>query len=229
MNLNRIFIDSAPVSADLDFGINQNVVLRKIDISPRTYDGTIVKRNTFLTFTQVDPETRKGIKEHEYSFFNLNHESDYVVDNYKSKIDKLASIAECLGIDEVDFEEKLDSELDAEGIPMDVNLGDACKTPKGAEQVDRAITNAFYSLVKNKVGLDGPLLRLKTTSDKRGYLELPNFNSFIELMTQVPTELGITGREIQIKRDSQTTKTASADPLKASVNRSSVANVASLL
>ena len=211
MSVLRDFINSAPIKVDLDFGVNTNVVLRNVSIEPRMYQGTQIRRNTFMTFTQVNPITRKAIKEHEYSFFNLNHESEYVNQNMYGKLTKLVSIIEALGLDTVAAEVIFEKSLLTHGVS---EVEKHVKTLKGAKLIDEALSTAFNSVIKETVGLDGPLVHFKTTVDKKGYLELPLYNDFIQPVVEgEKIKLKLVMKEIRAKEEAEKTKTAGADKL----------------
>ena len=210
----RDFINDAPIKVDLDFGVNSNVVLRSISIEPRMHQGTEIRRNTFMTFTSVNPVTRKAIKEHEYSFFNLNHDSEFVVKNLDNKITKLLLIAGALGVSSETLDASWETALLKFGIGEEDDLDKMVLTLKGAAAIDRALSEGFYNIIKNLVGLKGPLVHFKTTVDKKGYLEIPLFGNFIEtIVDDTPTKLKVVIKEWQAKKAAMETKTAGADKL----------------
>lgn len=213
-NVYRQFIDSAPIKVDLDFGVNNNVVLRSVSIEPRMHQGTLIKRNTFMTFTQVNPVTRKALKEHEYSFFNLNNDSDWVEDNLNAKITKLVSICTSLGLDADLFATQVNIALNKHGVSEKDDLSELVQTVRGAANVDNGLSEGFYNTIKDSVGLDGELVHFKTTIDKRGYLEIPMYNSFIENVSENPdSTLVVTVKEITMKNKALETKSVGADKL----------------
>lgn len=212
----RQFIEAAPIKVDLDFGINENIVLRSLSIEPRLHQGTLVKRNTFMTFTQVDPVTRKAVKEHEYSFFNLNHESEYVVQNMNTKLTKLVSIVKALGLDPKQAEEVVEKAFIAQGVTSDIDS--LVLTLKGAAMIDAALSQGFYEVLKDSLGLSGPLMTFKTTVDRKGYLEIPLYGEFIEAaVSGIPTKLKVVVKEYEAKAKAMQTKTVGADKLSKSV------------
>jgi hypothetical protein len=213
MNLVREFVNAAPVKVDLEFGINSDVVLRAVSIEPRMHQGTLIKRNTFMTFTQVNPVTRKAIKEHEYSFFNLNHDSQYVNQNMLTKLTKLVSIVKALGLDVDKAESVFEAHLVASGVADD--LEGQVLTLKGASLIDQALSTAFYEVVKGHIGLDTcPLVHFKTTVDRKGYLEIPLYGEFIQSAEDgKKTTLSVSLKEFKARDEAIKTKTAGADKL----------------
>lgn len=212
MSIVRKFVNAAPIKVDLEFGINSNVVLRAVSIDPRMHQGTQIKRNTFMTFTQVNPITRKAIKEHEYSFFNLNHDSEYVNQNMLTKLTKMVSIIKALGLDPIAAELVFEKSLMKHGVSED--LENQVLTLKGAALIDQALSRAFYEVIQDHVGLDGNLVHFKTTVDKKGYLEIPLYNDFIQpVVDGENTTLKVVMKEYKAKEEAMKTKTAGADKL----------------
>lgn len=212
MELVRKFVNEAPIKVNLEFGVNSDIVLRAVSIEPRMHQGTQIRRNTFMTFTQVNPVTRKAMKEHEYSFFNLNHESEYVNQNMIGKLTKLVSIVKALGLDPEAAELIFEKSLLQHGVGED--LEKHVLTLKGAALIDQALSAAFYDVVKGHIGLDGPLVHFKTTVDKKGYLEIPLYNEFIEPIVEgQKTKLQTTMKEYRSMEEAMKVKTAGADKL----------------
>lgn len=207
------FINNCPTKVDLDFGVNACIVLRSVDISKRMHAGNEIRRNTYMTFSQVNPVTRKTIKEHEYSFFNLTHDSPYVSQNMEGKLTKLVSILMAMGFDGASSEATMEEYLEKYGVTV-ATMDDLVKTVKGAANIDAALSEGFYNIVKEKVGVEGPLLNFKTTIDKKGYLEIPLYGAFVEphVLGEDPT-LKVTVKEVTAKREAEETKIAGADKL----------------
>lgn len=213
MEILEQYLKACPVKVELDFGVNQHVVLRSLDISKRMHQGTEIRRNTYMTFTQVNPVTRKPIKEHEYSFFNLTHDSPYVAQNMAGKLTKLVSIISSMGLDPELAENTMTSYLTKYSIDVE-NMDDLVKTVRGAADIDKALSEGFNEVVEPFVGLDGPLLNFKTTIDKKGYLEIPLYGDFVEPYVEgEKSDLRVTVKEIKAKKDAEETKVAGADKL----------------
>lgn len=203
VNVLRALLSSISHKNNLSFGINENCRLIKIDNTERKRDGEIVKKNTFLTFGQFND---KGdiIAQTEFSFFNLDPTSEYTFENLVTQLSQLMKVAtivtgETAVIDPVaDFKDEKELEK-------------ALKDSKGCKKIQSQMYEEFEELVKDFVGNESPLLRLKVITDKTGkYLQLPKDVHFCELMSD-PATLKITPFELKQKEKALQPQTATAD------------------
>lgn len=177
MNLYKELIESAPVKARLQFGINENVVVEAIDLSVRKRSGMPIKANTFITLTKVDPETRKPIETLEGSFWNLDPtKPDFVEDNFTDQLTTLSSLIDAVGGDSGEFAGEVIAATELEDIDEVFALS---KDKKGAVVLMDAMKAAFGKQMDGKLGKNGTLLKCKIVSNKKGFLEFPTEEGWI--------------------------------------------------
>lgn len=165
MNLFQKLLNDKPLRTPLDFGINENVRLVKIDNSVRKRDGEIIKKNTFLTFTQYNSKD-EAIASSEFSYFNLDPESEYTLDNFITQIAQLNNLAGLLN-DEAEIN-PVDDYEDEDELMEDLG------SKKGCKKLSDATWEQFEAAIADKVGPESPLIRIKVVTDKKGkYLQLP--------------------------------------------------------
>ena len=213
--LYRDIIASAPVSTRLQFGHNFNVIVSAIDTTVRLEKGLPKKNNTYVTFQAIDPETKKVKAQSELSFWNLDHEQDLVYTHMLGQMTALASILEAVGISSADYETAV---FTAIGVTdPETELVGLIKTKAGAASVQDALQNSFATLMAPVLGENCPLLACKLTTNKKGFIEFPNYMGWIVPMTDkdnLPevTPLDIKRHEEALKAD-KTTKKAAPDQL----------------
>jgi hypothetical protein len=190
MSLLRKILAIKQVRTPLEFGINENVRLVAIDNEVRKWEGEIIKRNTFLTFAKFDAKDIK-IASSEFSYFNLDHTSDFVLDNLVSQLGHLNALVGILNpgieIDPTTSYEDLD-EVKA-----------ALRTKKGCEHFMTVMWEQFLEAVTDKIGNESPLLRMKVVTDSKGrWVQLPRESHFVEAVDSDCT-LSITPYELKIR------------------------------
>ena len=195
MSLLRKLLSVKPVRAQLEFGINENVRLVNIDNEVRKYEGDVIEKNTFLTFAKFNDNNEK-IAATEFSYFNLDHTSDFVFDNLINQIGHLNKICSLLGA-----ENGVDPTGDYEDLD---ELKDALRTKKGCEKFMSDMWEQFSENVGDLVGIDSPLLRIKVINDTKSgkYLTLPKDDHFLELAEKSCT-LQVTPFEMKIHAKGQ--------------------------
>ena len=206
MSLLRKILAAKPVKTPLEFGINKNVRLVKIDNEERKRDGEPVPVHCFLTFAQFNSKG-EVIAQSEFNYFNLNHEYDNTLGNLGTEVSQLQSIADVLNPGTV-----IDPTEDYED--EDELMADL-KSKKGCKKLQTAVWKAFNKAVGKKVGMESPMLSLKVVTDyKTGkYLNLPGDATIVELADTEASEsvLRITPNEIK-NRDKALVATTSATP-----------------
>jgi hypothetical protein len=205
MNLFKELVISAPVSARLQFGFNENVIISAIDTNVREQKGLPIKANTFITLTQVDPVTRKTVAQNEFNYWNLDPTTDFVVSNFMEQFTSLASILDALGKDMSEFEMTVLLAIGADKEDIDVIV----KTKDGAKLAQNTLQNTFYAMAKDSIGANCPLLKCKLVVNKKGWLELPKVMGCILPMTSDQALPEITAQEKRVRADALS---ASATP-----------------
>jgi hypothetical protein len=196
MNLFKELVISAPVSARLQFGYNENVIVSAIDTEVRKIKGLPVKANTFITLSQVDPETRKVIAQTEFNFFNLDPTSDFVFSNFGEQWTALGTLLDAMGGKIEDYEAAI---LKALG---NNELETYIKTKDGAKVMQDALQDEFYNCAKNLIGDACPLLKCKLVVNKKGYLEIFKFAGWVLPMTSTEKLPDITPHELKVRAES---------------------------
>jgi len=168
MNIFKEFVLAVPVKTQLDFGHNHNVVIESVDINPRKRNGITIKSNTFIRITKVDPETRKVQGSTEFNFFDLDPTKDFVYSNFISEFTCLVGIIAALKGDEEEFQNEVLAVLKGDN---EKEMTSFLKKGTNAKAVQDVLASAFYAQVKDKLGLQGDLLKCKMSVNKSGFLE----------------------------------------------------------
>jgi hypothetical protein len=200
MNLFKELVVTAPVSNRLQFGFNENVIIAAIDTTVRKVKGLPIKANTFITLSQVDPETRKVIAQNEFNYWNLDSTTDFVVSNFMEEFTSLASILDALGKDMGTFEMAVLTALDAENSDVETTV----KTKDGAKLAQDTLQNTFYDMAKDSIGAACPLLKIKLVCNKKGWLELPKVMGAILPMTSTQALPDVTSQEKRVHAEALT-------------------------
>lgn len=186
-------VNDTPVTARLEFGHNDNVIIEAIDFGTRTAkNGMKLNMNTFIKLSKVDPEKeRKVIASSEVNFFNLNHEKDFVFNNVISQFTTLGAIIDATGGDLEKFEEAVMSNFTGDE-------DDAKKALKSADfciKIQTAMQDAFKLQLDGKTGEKSDLLKCKMTVNKSGYVEASGELDWILPMTSTDSLPAISSDE----------------------------------
>jgi hypothetical protein len=188
----RQLLAEKPVRAGLKFGINENVRLVSITNEEKLREGEVIAKNTYMTFVQYD-EKNVPIANSEFSYFNLNPDldSEIVLNNFIEQISQLTALAKLYNPSAV-----IDP---TEGYEDMADITKDLRTRKGCKAFNDAIYAQFEESVKEFIGTDSPLLRVKVVSDYKSgkYLQLPKSAAFAELLETNPTALHLTPSEIK--------------------------------
>lgn len=201
----RLLLQTKPVRTPLEFGIQGDIRLTKIDNEVRLNEGQPVERGCYLTFTQygeVDGVT-KAIKSTEFFYFNLG-QNDFTAQNLATQIGQLQNICDVLGADvEIDPTHIFEDDMDAYLAGL--------KSKSVCDEMQAIIWEQFNGAVADLVGPESPLLRLKVVTSSDGkWSQLPQDSIMVELMTDT-AKLAITPYEYKKKRAASEAQTAKAD------------------
>ncbi len=166
MKLFTELVLTAPIRARLQFGINENVILEKVDFNERKNKGLTLKMHTFITLVQIDAE-RKVVARSEGNFFNLDHTSDYVYQNFMDEFTCQAAIVDAIGGDLEAFDEAVTEVFGDESVEAFL------KTKQGSVAAQEALADSFMESISGRMGDDSPILACKMVSNKAGWLEFP--------------------------------------------------------
>lgn len=198
MNLFKQLVQSAPVGNRLKFGYQDNIKLIKIDINERKNKGLVIKQNTYITLAQIDLKTQKIIAQSEGSYWNFDHTTDFVMQNFIDQFTSLVSLIEVTGGDVEKFEQEVLAFLPEKYDQPDEYI----KTKEGALAMQTALSNVSFAHLKDKVGDDSPLFKCKITVNKKGFFELGKVENWILLMDSEEKLATITPKERKNYRES---------------------------
>lgn len=202
MSLLRALLAAKPVRTPLEFGVNENVRIVAIDNTERKRDGEKINRNCYITFTKYDSKGAK-MASSEFSYFNLDHTSDYVLDNLTKQVAQMNDIATVLNPGSV-----VDPTQGYESIE---DLAEDLKSKKGCKSLMDAMWEQFEEAVGEHVGEDSELIRVKVVTDTKGkWLQLPSDSHIVESMESDCT-LAITAYELKNQAKGLEAPTEEAD------------------
>lgn len=227
MNLFKELVESAPVGNRLKFGYNNNVIITKIDINERKIKGLATKQNTYITLTRIDPTTKKVVAQSEGSYWNLDHKTDYVVQNFIDQFTSIVSIVSAIGGNVEEFEQEILVVVPDEFEEIDQYL----KTKEGSEIMQNTLSKVAKSYLKDVLGDVCPLLKCKVTVNKKGFFEMGREENWIVPMDGEEKLSIITAGERRNYRESlkaDTDKTVEPDKTGAAKSEKAVASLKAL-
>jgi len=166
-------LDARPVRNSLVYGLNENVRLIAISNEPKFKEGERIERNTFLTFAQFDEEG-KQIASTEFSYFDLDPSKDNTLNNVATQIAQLSNIASIYvpGTEIDPFKDV--EEIDIDGLKTQLQSAKFC------QKLSKDIFNVFESVVKEHIGVDSTLMRIKVMVNKNNYPQLSSDAIIVE-------------------------------------------------
>ena len=202
MSFLRKMLANQPVRTPLDFGINENIRLTKIDNSPRKYEGETINRNCWMTFSKFNSKG-EVIANSEFAYWNLDHESEYTFQNITDQLGHLQDIVNTLNPG-VTLDPTTSFESEEE-------LMDAVGSKKGCKIIQDAMWDEFSAAVAGKIGPESTMLRLKVVTDNKGkYLQLPKQPHIVEDAEDECT-LAISGYDLKMKAKGLEAEKSKAD------------------
>lgn len=183
-------------------GIHSNVVITKVDTSNRKgKDDMPSKKMFYITFAQVDPTTRKRLKEVEVSWWRFDPtKPEYLLDSLFEVSYQLTSIMKCYATEEEISEATKDIFSDF-GFETPEEIIKYKWKKQDLLTYMNLLGEAFSSIMESKVGLDSKLLYLKIVSDSKGLgIEIPKYGDIIEVMEEgKETSLKMSAFENKVK------------------------------
>ncbi|MDA3822284.1 MAG: hypothetical protein PF450_06690 [Bacteroidales bacterium] len=195
----------------MDFGIHDNVVLRKVSIEPRKKDdGTFQSMHMFFTYTQIDPATGKLLSEQEFNTFPVRPDSKNLEYSVMREVNRLAAIFECY-MTEAQVDQIFDP-FKVVGIDNTEQIESVLSNKANMDKFNQAMRESFFAAIQPFLGLDSKYrFRLKVIFSRDGkYRELAR-DRFIESMG-IPkdnSELVLTTQDLRTK--SEASKAVRAD------------------
>lgn len=197
--------------AEMGYGIHNDCIISNINNGPK-YDKnqTLIERNTFITFQQVNKEGTT-VAEKEIGWFNLKPD-EYTYDNFSSQLEQLTGIVDavCKPEDVVRWEnyfEKLLTAFEIEVVPAEQVTVDKVLTLKEdltlmfknivpIKNFMNQLTDGFVTLLTPYCGSNCPRLRVKLVFDSKGqYVQQPRYGIFVEAATTEPSKLQMSKQE----------------------------------
>lgn len=167
MNLVKELILSSPVGNHLKFGYHGNIIISKLDTGVKLIKGLPIKQNTFITFAEIDPKTNKVIAQSEGAYWNLDHTTDFVVQNFIDQYTSISAIISAAGGDA----EAFDTEV-LKSIPEEYDDVDAyVKTKAGAVAMQDVLVKGAEKYLRPFVGDTTKLYQCKVVTNKKGFFE----------------------------------------------------------
>lgn len=193
-NIFKAFVLARPVKTPLNFGHNDNIVIESIDFDDRKKKGIVVKANTFIKLTKINPEDKSIIANTEINFWNLDPTKDFVFDNFISQFSILCGVIDATGGDVGTYDTEVLSIVKGED---DSEMLTFLKKPANAKVAQKALIDGFKKQMKGKIGLDSALLKCKMISNKSGYLQAANDMMWILSMDSEETLPAMSSRELR--------------------------------
>lgn len=180
MNLTNILVKSLPVSVFLSFGVNKNVILKNVDTSiRRDENGLALKKNCFLTFSKIDPETKKIVAESTFSYFNIDKERpNYAFQNFIHQYTQLTEIMQAVvPVDKLEEALMPLFNVITDNQDLIVKIKTKKLKPKDIDEVvdlQLKISKAFGEGIKDFLGFNGDVVDLLVVTSSNGrFLDLP--------------------------------------------------------
>jgi hypothetical protein len=177
--------------ASLTAGLHNDMFLKAINIEDKKVNGIVTKKNCFIKFAKLNQKTGGIIGETEVSWFRLDFNSDYVLENAVEQLAQMVSILELFYTPE---------EVDEQFTPLNgITTYDEFKarltTKVGAKELNEAINANISIMLEPHCGDVTKLFRLKLVYDKNGkYLQTSQYGDFVEALDK--TDLKITRTEL---------------------------------
>jgi hypothetical protein len=204
-SLLRMILALNPTRMGLDFGINENCRLTKIDNTPRIREGEVQKRNTYVTWSKYNGKN-EVVGQTEFNYFNLDASQDFVLDSFTNQFAQLAHIISLYNPDAMDEFNPLGD------ITTEEALKKALKKQESCTKIQNAMAQQFEEIMKDHIGETSPLMAVKVITDKTGkYLNLPKEARFCAPMGGDYSFLKLTAYELRLKENSLKAPEATPD------------------
>jgi len=177
MNLLKKLLASARISDPLDFGINENVILKFITNEDQVWDGQVLEKNCHMRFQKLN-DKGEPTQESRFSYFNADPTQDKnPVQHLLTQLEQLTEIAMAM---DPKLAEKY-GEKASKIVESEENLTKQARGKK-AKEFQKKLVDAFILTVKKSIDKK-PRLRLKVVTSWDGkYTNLPNNTPIIESM-----------------------------------------------
>lgn len=188
MSLLKSLLDSAR-KPELGHEIHDNCVILEVEAGGRRTkkENKEVNKNCFTKFAKLDEEG-KITGEKEVSWFNLDHQQEYVKDNFVNQITQLVGILECYYTPE-EVNDLLDPIFSDYEIKTEEDMEAIITDKDNSKNIIEDISKKYVESLSDLIGLDSTKLRIKLSFDTKGkYVQQPKFGIFTEPMTVEKTD-----------------------------------------
>lgn len=184
--------------AKLDKGIHSNIVITGVDTEERRNNGTPSKKFLFITFAEVDPTSRKKLKDIEVSWWKLDPVGNkYFQDSMLEMCAQIVGILDCY-MDKDAVDRFFDKIFDDFGFKTVEDIKEYKWKIKDCATFMNNLKDAFAAAIKDHIGVSGQLLHLKLTTDPKGAIvELPRYGAICEAMGDGETTLKFSNSELK--------------------------------
>ena len=184
--------------AKLDKGIHSNIVITNVGAEDRKNNGTPSKKFLYITFAEVDPTTRRKLKDVEVSWWKLDPIGNkFFQDSMLEMCSQLIGILDCY-MEKDTVDRFFDKVFDDFGFKTLEEIKDYKWKIKDCGIFMNNLKEAFAEAIKDHVGVSGKLLHLKLTTDQKGAIvELPRYGAVCEAMGEGETTLKFSNAELK--------------------------------
>ena len=181
----------------LNYGVHDNCVITAVDLEDRKRKGQLEKKIIYITFATVDPETKKRKSEVELSWFRFDFTSEYIFSNIREICVQLHGILTCYMTEDEAFE-ALATLFDGFEFKSVDDIENHKWKKKEVDTFTEKLKLLFGQAIKDNIGLDKSLIRVKVTTDNKGeYANIPKFGVFTEPMSVEKTALQFSNYELK--------------------------------
>jgi hypothetical protein len=178
-------------------GIHDNVVITKVDPEERKNKGIPIKKMLYITYATVDPDTRKKKNEAELAWWTLDPTSEFFFSNLREMCVQLHGLLSCYMPEDEAFTAMSTAFDEFEFKSVDEIEAYKWKK-KDVDAIQTNLSNLFATAIAPYVGLNGPLIRLKVSTDSKGEnIAYSSYGVFAEPMTVKETRLKFSEAELK--------------------------------
>lgn len=192
MGLFREIIETAPVANSLQFGHNFNIVLKNFEKGDRLHEGMPTTKNSFLLFAEVDPTSRVVKAATEVFFWDITP-NKYALSNFIDQYNSFLNIVEAYEGETEAFTDELDKKINVDNLEKLLSKKDTAKATQ------KALIDVFYEHIKDKLGVNGPLLKCKLAVNDRGWFQPGTESKWILAMDSTEKLVEISRKDRQNK------------------------------
>jgi len=180
----------------LSYGIHDNIVITNVDTKDRKTQSGTDRKMIYITFTSIDPESKKKLAETELSWFKLDdHTNERLFSDLQNFCVQLHGILACYMSEDKAFDALEPIFDDAKFSTLSEMESHKWKKKELIEFLDK-IKEVFGKAIAPYVNNADELIRVKLVVDNKGeYINIPKYGVFTESMDVKPSNLKFTDYE----------------------------------